>query len=275
VSHDLVPSGIVTLLSDFGQRDHYVAAMKGVMLGIDPLLALVDCCHLVQQYNVREGAWLLGNYAFDFPAGTVHLAVVDPGVGSPRAPIACLADGQVFVVPDNGLLSFVLQNRGCCARCIELASIVGVRPGRAACGKGISPTFHGRDIFAPAAAMLASGKLKFENLGKEISPLVLPVAPAEERPGCLFGVVLHIDAFGNIVTSISHDHAQGRKPLQLRLAGIVFSDFVEFYAQRSPGTLVALWGSSGRLEVSVVQGDAGGLLRVRPGDSVECELGGA
>lgn len=271
----------IALLTDFGLRDSYVGVMKAVMRGICPTADFIDIAHAIQPQNVREGALtLMGAYQY-FPRGTVFLVVVDPGVGSTRRPIAVEADGYYFIAPDNGVLSYALS--GVEITCIvELANATYRLP-------VVSQTFHGRDIFAPAAAHLAAG-VDINQLGPALDKInVLPtpvLSITEER---IAGEVIHMDHFGNVVTSIGGWMWLDEQRLRLeprfgdtmsvceilanRLEVVInqqrICGAVRTYSAAGPGDLLALIGSSGFLELAVNQGNGALALGAKIGDPVE------
>ena len=240
---------IITITTDFGLEDHYVAAMKGVILRIAPESTLVDITHLVPPGDIRSGAYSLDAVWQDFPAGTVHLAVVDPGVGGARAPLAVSTDQGFFVGPDNGILSPALV--GTTGRKIVRL----MNQSRQNCP--VSPTFHGRDIFAPAAAWLAIGT-PIEELGDVVDSMVelemqLPVVVS----GGIHGSVIHVDRFGNLITNISAQmikEAPGQ--IEVSMAGQSIGSLRRNYSDTEPGQPLAYIGSSNRLEISVRDGSA-------------------
>ncbi|MDR3636777.1 MAG: SAM-dependent chlorinase/fluorinase [Isosphaeraceae bacterium] len=253
---------ILTLTTDFGTDGPYVAAMKGVVLSLAPGTQLVDVSHTVSPQNILEGAYVLADLVEAFPAGTVHLAVIDPGVGTDRRLIAASIADQWFVLPDNGLLSGVTRNRSP-AGIWELANPALRRP-------AVSPTFHGRDILAPAAAHLLTGgepavlgpvRTKFVSL-KNFKFI------EDERGGV--GEVLFRDSFGNLITNIPAETIAGAATgsWTFEIAGARVEGLVTTYAERPAGTLVALVGSTGWVEVAVVNGDAARLLSAGPGTTV-------
>ena len=255
-------SAILTLTTDFGGEGFYVAAVKGVVLGIAPGTQIVDVSHAIAPQNILEGAFVLAGIVDAFPPGTVHLAVVDPGVGTDRRMIVASIADQWFVLPDNGLLSVVARDRAPTG-IWEIAN-PAIRRIR------VSPTFHGRDIFAPAAAHLLLGRDPAE-LGPKRSKFVsLHNFRAIQDEGGFIGEVIFRDSFGNLITNIHADHF-GEIPRDAWTVEVAGSRIVGLgltYADRSPGSLVALVGSSGWVEVSVVNGDAARLLTAGPGTTV-------
>jgi S-adenosylmethionine hydrolase len=253
-------AAIVTLTTDFGTRDAWVAAMKGAILGIARAVQLVDVTHEVARHDVAEGALALEAAAPYFPPGTVHLAVVDPGVGTARRGLAVVARGQVFVGPDNGLFTpFVAEGDW---RAFELAASEYRLP-------AVSRTFHGRDVFAPAAAHVAGG-VDPSRLGPRVTDPVRLVWP-EPRPtaGGVAGVVVHVDRFGNLVTSLRADALAGAlgPGAVVRIAGRAVA-LVGTYGELGRGRAGALVGSGGRLEIAVREGSAARLFGARRGTRV-------
>lgn len=251
-------TALITLTTDFGLRDPYVAEMKAVILGITRAVQLVDVTHEVAPHDVAEAALALEAAAPHFPAGTVHVAVVDPGVGTPRRGLAVAALGQVFIGPDNGL--FTPFFRGPWAA-FALASAEHRRP-------AVSPTFHGRDVFAPAAAHVAVG-LAPERLGPSVGdPVRLPWPEPGDGPRGLTGSVLHVDRFGNLITSIRSSALAGVGPEVRVMVGGRSLRLVGTYGDLPPGGIGALVGSADRLEIAVREGSAAARLRARPGTRV-------
>ena len=244
---------VLTLTTDFGCRDHYVGAMKGVVASLAPGVQVFDITHDVPSFDIAEGAFAIAQAWRFYPEGTVHLVVVDPGVGSLRAPIAAEAGGHLFVAPDNGVLSHVLDSVGAFS-----IRRVAIRHGLEA----ISRTFHGRDLFAPVAARLAAG-MPFEDVGAGVAePVRLPSAGVAHGNG----IVLHVDRFGNIVTSFRPDDLVGSTGLAV--GGAVVSMRADSYADAPQGELFLILGSSGYVEISLNQGSAASCLRVRAGERV-------
>lgn len=270
----------VALLTDFGLADTYVGTMKGVILSLCPSVQLIDLTHTVESQNVRQGAYLLMTAFRYFPADAVFLVVVDPGVGTDRKPIAVETDHGWYVAPNNGVLSYVLAQ-------VQVRQAV-VLQNPAYQLPRISQTFHGRDIFSPAAAHLANG-VPIAQLGPIWSDLTLLSTPIlEAGPGQIRGEVLHVDHFGNIVTSIGLwnwigdnrlrlDPQFGPGPVlpdldaaacQIRIGQQTITSIHTTYGSVPPDTLTALIGSSGQLEISVNQGNAARDLGVSPGDPI-------
>jgi S-adenosyl-L-methionine hydrolase (adenosine-forming) len=241
---------IVTLLTDFGTADGYVAEMKGVILSSAPDANVVDVSHDIAPQDVDAGRLVVARYWRRFPTGTVHVAVVDPGVGSSRAAIAVASDGRFLVGPDNGLLSPALLLPG--ARVVELPV-----PSHA------SPTFHGRDVFAPAAAMLLAG-VPIDTLGApHDSPEIRRLPEARRLPdGSIGGEVVTIDRFGNAITNLL---VRGRAEVVVNGATLPVR---RTYADVEPGAAIALTGSNGLVEIAVRDGSAAERLGLRRGAPV-------
>ena len=251
---------IITLLTDFGMADHYVSAMKGVILSIAPRVRLVDVSHEVESQNVLSGAYLLANSVPWYPAGTIHLAVVDPGVGSERRIIAGRWGDQIIIAPDNGLVSLVQQNTPA-AEIYELSDRQYFLP-------EVSDTFHGRDIMAPVAAHLACGTA-LSALGAAIDhPLIIHVPQPEVIENRLVGQVMHVDRFGNLVTNIKADQFREFAPKTVHIKDRVISSLVVTYADVPIGRPLAVVGSSNMLEISVNRGNARAELAVGVGEEV-------
>lgn len=253
---------IVTFTTDFGLADGWAAAMKGVVLGIAPDAVLVDITHAVPPQDVRTGAFVLGTTYAAFPPGTIHVAVVDPGVGTARRALALEVDGHRFVGPDNGL--FTLPLRRAAEQGTPVRAVVLDRPAyhRAA----VSATFHGRDIFAPVAGHLAAG-VPLEEVGSPADgpPLVqLPL-----RTGSRRGEVLHVDRFGNLITSLEPPVGPGWVRLPGAGAAAAALPLVRTFGDVTPGEAAALVGSAGLVEVVVNQGSAAARFNARRGDPVE------
>jgi S-adenosylmethionine hydrolase len=244
-------SGIVTLLTDFGSRDHYVAAVKGVLLSINPAVELVDISHEISPQNIQEGGFVLASAFRYFPEGTLHLAVVDPGVGAKRLGFAAATKGHLFVGPDNGLFDQVF------ALDPPLQAVILENPEYHL--PQVSATFHGRDVFAPVAAHLSLG-LPLEKLGPPLSyRLRFPGRVIFTEQDELQGKIIHVDRFGNLISNIEITLAGTKSRLQnldVYLAEQQILTGPITYEEAVPLGPFALIGSSGLLEVSVVNGSA-------------------
>jgi S-adenosylmethionine hydrolase len=255
---------VIALLSDFGTRDHYAGTMKGVMLGICPDVTLVDITHDVPAHDVLDGALQLSAACRYFPAGTIFLAVVDPGVGSARRGIAAESADYRFVAPDNGVLTLVLRDFPP-KRVVELTERRYARP-------TVSRTFEGRDRFAPAAAWLAKG-IQLTALGRpagDYQRLDVP-APEVSETG-VRGIVLRIDRFGNAVTNIDRRTFEGvsrGKSVQVSTDGHRVEQIVATYAEIPPGGVGALFGSTDHLELAANGASAAERLGIARGAAVE------
>jgi hypothetical protein len=250
---------IITLTTDFGLRDPYVAEMKAVILGITRDVHIVDITHDVRPHDIAEGALALEAAAPHFPRGTVHVAVVDPGVGTPRRGLVLVWRGAVFVGPDNGLFTPFLGADGWEA--FELAAGEFRRP-------VVSQTFHGRDIFAPAAAHVARG-LDLRQLGPTVGdPVRLPWPDAREVEGRVAGAVIHVDRFGNLITSVRAETVEALGPeVAIHVAGRTLP-LVGTYGDLPEDDAGALIGSHRRLEIAVREGRAESLLGATRGAPV-------
>ncbi len=261
-----MPAPIVTFTSDFGLEDWFVGVVHGVLHGIAPDSPVVDLVHTITPGHIAHGAFVLEAAAPDFPAGTVHLAVVDPGVGTDRRALAVGAHGQWFVGPDNGLLEWAAAAPGAVVHALTETRWFR-RP--------VSRTFHGRDVFAPVAAHLAAG-VPIAEFGPRVADpvrLALP-APAAARGG-LTGHIVFIDRFGNALTNLTDAalHAAfgerfDESALEVHVHERRVRGLARSYGDAPVGTLVAILGSSGRLEIAQVGGDAAVRLGLGEGDTV-------
>jgi S-adenosyl-L-methionine hydrolase (adenosine-forming) len=249
---------VITLLTDFGVADTYVGQMKGAILAVAESATLVDLTHAVPPQDVQAGAFLLWSAVEAYPAGTIHVAVVDPGVGSERRPIAIRsARGDVIVGPDNGLLWPAVDRLGGCAHPVELNESRFWRPDS-------SSTFHGRDLFGPVAGHLARG-VPLEQVGRAIGDprqLSLPVPRGYE------GEVLHVDTYGNLITNLPA--ASLPEHFEVRI-GPRRVPRATHYAAVAPGALLALVGSAGLLEISARNAGAAAITGARRGTPVTVE----
>lgn len=255
---------IITLTTDFGQIDSYVGTMKGVILSICPEAVLVDISHEIRPQSVQQAAYVLSTAAPYFPVGTVHLVVVDPGVGTERRPVVVQTEQALYVVPDNGVLDLVLSQEPA-LRVIHLTD-PHYRLAR------VSATFHGRDIFAPAAAHLACGTDP-NQMGEPIPPAELVsltvLGPQPLPDGQWEGAILHVDHFGNLITNVKPTQAESSISVTVR--GRRIDALSNTFGDVEAGELVAYVGSSGHLEIAIRDGNAARALGMDVGDVVRIE----
>jgi S-adenosylmethionine hydrolase len=258
----------ITLMTDFGIQDGNVGVMKGVIWRIAPQAQIADLSHMISPQNIPEAALILLRSAPYFPPGAIHLVVVDPGVGTNRRPMAARVGAQYFVGPDNGILTLWLESLAAQdleTRFVELDRSEYWLP-------EVSHVFHGRDIFAPVAAHLARG-VPLEKLGTPFANPVLLNLPQPVRTRSGFtGEIIHMDHFGNLSTNIRQEHLGQPENVTVRLGGVEVHGLVKTFGERSPGELVALYGSTGNLIVSVVNGNAAQRLDTHVGDPVQVEF---
>lgn len=257
------PSGVVTLTTDFGLEDPFVGVMKGRILARLPAARIIDVTHAIPPQRPAEaGFWLSRCFEY-FPAGTVHVAVVDPGVGTDRRILCATAHGHALLAPDNGLLTPILA-RIADAEVFDLAA-----PGLAALGiRDVSATFHGRDIFAPAAAELAAGRIAPSALGERLGSLAhSPVGAESSTPSALSGSVVTIDHFGNLITDIDAARLAPFSEAQVVIAGRTMP-LRRTYGEARAGEIVALVNSFDALEIAEAQGSAAATLGVGRGTPV-------
>jgi S-adenosylmethionine hydrolase len=259
-------SQLITLTTDFGLQDHYVSAMKAVMLGISPNARFVDVSHEIPAQDIMAGAWVVRNSAFLYPPGTVHLVVVDPGVGTSRHAVALKIKDQYFVGPDNGIFSLFFD---------EFEYEAYKLNNSAYWRESISNTFHGRDIFAPVAAHLSNG-VSLEEVGEPIEELVTYhwAVPIADRDG-LQGWVVHIDRFGNLITNISHDLIKDhlkKRSVKIYVGNTMLEKIVTTFGDVEEGEPAAFIGSSGMLEIGINKGNASRMLSVDKGAQISIVL---
>lgn len=254
---------IITLLTDFGLKDPWAGAMKGVLLSINPGANVVDISHLVSPHNIAEGSFILSQAYPFFPKGTIHVAVVDPGVGGKRRPVLIEAGRHFFIGPDNGIFTPVLENERV-KRVIHITN-------RKYFLREVSSTFHGRDVFAPCAAHLSRGvpPLYFGR------PVENPVSLNLDRPGkkplSITGTVLYVDSFGNLITSISKRDISGllkKGRVEIRIKGRRVGGLKSSYSE-GEGAPFALVGSGGQVEIACRQKRAADVIGASCGDKVE------
>lgn len=260
----LQPSGIVTLTTDFGLADHYVGAMKGGILATYPAATIVDITHGVEPYQIEQGAFFLAQAYKTFPAGTVHVAVVDPGVGTARQCLTARTSGHYFVAPDNGLLSHVAWDTPTKVRAVEFEQLIGAP---------MSRTFHGRDIFAPLGARIAMGEdpASWGGLAEDYI-LLRSLEPERRTSGRWRGRVLNVDRFGNLVTSLRPALlASLEGAFVLRVGEAEITRLADVYDEVEDEEPFLIAGSAGFIEVSVRQGSAAESVDAWLGDEVELE----
>jgi S-adenosyl-L-methionine hydrolase (adenosine-forming) len=272
-------SRIITLTTDFGTSDGYVASIKGIILGINPQARIVDITHTIEPQSILQAAFVLHTTWRSFPEGSIHLIVIDPGVGSHRRAIILKTPSAIFVTPDNGTLSYILHDLSTAKtpHSYPLSNQIARRALPEGCEAvsitkqqywhhPVSPTFHGRDIFAPVAAQL-SLDLAIREFGDEIESLnafAIPV-PWKDSAGHTMGQIIHIDRFGNLITNLrSNDIPPGGAAIEVRNQRI--DNTASYYAQGKG--LMAIIGSSDYLELSVREGSAATILGARVGDIV-------
>lgn len=249
---------IITLTTDFGYRDSFVGTMKGVILGISPEVRIIDLSHGVAAGDIAGGAFALMTAAPYFPEGTIHVVVVDPGVGSTRRAIAIRTRQAIFLGPDNGVLSWALREEASPeVRAVRNQEFLLPR---------LSATFHGRDLFAPASAWLAQGRA-FEDLGPEVTSFERLRWPGCSRVAEGFQTeVIYVDIYGNAITGFPAEHAAGVREVILPTGQRI--PFLPFYSAAPAGRPLAVAGSSGLVEIAINQGHAAKELDIAPGASV-------
>ena len=257
---------LITLLTDFGLKDSYVAEMKGVILGICPNADIIDISHEVDKFNVRMGAYVLASASRFFPKGAINVAVVDPGVGTRRRGL-CIETARGFCVgPDNGLLALAARKEG-----IESVHVINNRKFMLL---SVSNTFHGRDVFAPVAAHLANG-IKPSDLGPQTRRMVVPrFARVVRDKNKVVGEVIHVDSFGNTVANITEKDIRTRVGKRKFKIGVneVELKFCKAYGEVQAGEPLALIGSHGFLEIAVSQGDASKVFELKNGEKIAVYL---
>lgn len=264
---------IITLTTDFGLNDHFVGTMKGVILAIEPEAEIIDICHSVQAFDVLDGALTISQSYSYFPSETVHMVIVDPGVGTARRPIIVTSERHHFVAPDNGVLSLIYQRE-------ERLSVRHVT-GEHYFLQPVSNTFHARDVFSPVAAYLAKGvdPLKF---GEEVTDFVRFSAPKPKavNESTLRGVVLKVDRFGNLITNITPQDApmlfsESPAAFKIVVGKREITQIKEAYALGAPGEVFGILGSMGYLEIAANRGAAAQIIGVAKGTDVNIVLGEA
>jgi S-adenosyl-L-methionine hydrolase (adenosine-forming) len=258
-------NGIVTIMTDFGTVDGYVAAMKGSLLIAHPRAVMVDVTHHIPTHDITEAAFQLATVWYAFPTGTTHVVVVDPGVGGERRAVAVAAGNHYFIAPDNGILTLLVSN---------IAPDAAVVLDRTELFRAdVSSTFHGRDIFAPVAGYLSSGDVPFSELGSEIDPeslVRLPWAPVRDAAARIHAPVVSIDRFGNCRTLITQPQLPAaRDRVYVRCGDVTIRGIHRTYSDVPIGKTLALFGSHGGLEISVRGGSAARSWEINRGAEVE------
>ena len=260
-----VPNPIITLTTDFGLRDPYVAEMKAVILKICPAATIIDITHQIEKFNIRMGAYTLAAATPYFREGTIHIVVVDPSVGTKRQAILIQAKQSYYIGPDNGVLTLASKNQG-------IRHIYKITKKKLMLPK-VSGTFHGRDIFTPAAAHLANGVPPAE-FGPEIRKIVTPTfAKITKRKNAVVGEVIHVDGFGNVVTNLREKELKTmnvKEKVSLKLEDTKLDlKLCKAYAQVIVRKPLAILGSHGFLEISINQGNAAETFKIKVGDQVK------
>ena len=261
-----MPDPIITLTTDFGTSDHLVGSMKGAILNVNPAARIVDLNHNVVPFDVLDGALSIANSYRYFPPRTIHLVIVDPGVGTERRPLLVSGEKQFFIAPDNGVLSVILERESCTVRHIT-AQHYFLNP--------VSPTFHGRDIFSPVAGWLSKA-FQTEAFGEVITDHTRFALPKAKTDGlAVKGVVLRVDAFGNLMTNLTAQDlpatAAASGKIKMAVNGKVVHKFATTFASGNPGEPIAVLGSAGYVEIAVNRGNAARTLGANRGSEVTLE----
>jgi S-adenosylmethionine hydrolase len=247
---------IITLTTDFGLTDGFVGVMKGVILNINPDATIVDIAHDIAPQNIKQGAFVFANAYPYFPPNTIHVVIIDPGVGSTRRPIAMQLGATICIAPDNGIISLAIQNSQFKIQCVHLTNPDFWLP-------RVSNTFHGRDIFSPVAAHLSMG-VPIEKMGEPMDDWVrLPQSMKATREGNeIIGQVIHIDRFGNVMTNIGEEMLNGmnRNKIVVRIGDREIHGIKRTYAHGKQGEIIALISSSWNLELAMPNGNAANAI---------------
>jgi S-adenosyl-L-methionine hydrolase (adenosine-forming) len=261
---------LITLTTDFGLNDHFIGTIKGVLLSIVPEATIVDICHFVQAFDVLDGALTIAQAYSYFPAGTIHVVVVDPGVGTARRPIILTAERYKFVAPDNGVLSLIYDREERISVRQVTSEHYFLQP--------VSNTFHARDIFAPVAGYLAKG-VEADRFGEEITDFVRFSAPRPKpaEGNAVRGVVLKVDRFGNLITNITPRDAPSLfeaepPPFRIVVGKREITEMHTAYAQGAPGEVFGILGSMGFLEIAANRGAAAQILGATKGSDVNLAI---
>ncbi|HEY5648007.1 MAG TPA: SAM-dependent chlorinase/fluorinase [Nitrospiria bacterium] len=261
-----MPPPIITLLTDFGTSDTFSGVMKGVILGINPKAKIVDLTHEIRPFHIESAAYVLFQASRHFPKGSIHVAVVDPGVGGKRKPIVVQTKQAYFVGPDNGIFSYIYDAE-------PKAKIYQVMAKKYRL-KDYSPTFEGRDVFSPVAAWLSKGTQPAKMGVRIINPMFFDISRSVVREnGNITGKIIHIDGFGNLITNITKKDLRpwlgNGKEITIRLGGEEIKGLSQYYQEGSSGSLSALVNSDDQLEIFVVRGSAKDLSGAGVGEGVE------
>jgi S-adenosylmethionine hydrolase len=264
---------IITLTTDFGLNDHFIGTMKGVILNIEPEAEIIDICHSVQAFDVLDGALTISQAYTYFPSGTVHMVIVDPGVGTARRPLLVTSERHHFVAPDNGVLSLIYQKEERLSARHVTAEHYFLQP--------VSQTFHARDVFSPIVAYLAKG-VDPAKFGEEVTDFVRFSAPKPKpvNESTLRGVVLKVDRFGNLITNITPQDApmlftESPAAFKIVVGKREITEIKQAYALGAPGEVFGILGSMGYLEIAANRGAAAQILGVSKGTDVNIMLGEA
>jgi len=264
-----LPNAIITLTTDYGTNDHLVGTLKGVILKINPEVTIVDITHNVAPFDLLDGALAIGSAYTYFPPRTIHVVVVDPGVGTDRRPLLVSADNQYFIAPDNGVLSLVYERQQDVVVRHANAEHYFLQP--------LSKTFHGRDIFAPVAAWLSKG-WQPASMGEDINDFKRFALPRpKSADGVLKGIVMRVDTFGNLVTNFRAEDLpesssnDGTAAVDFKIGSQQISRLVATFAQGNAGEPIAYLGSSGYLEIAINKGNASRTLGIGRGTPVVLE----
>jgi len=260
ISLEASETKIITLITDFGYKDPFVGQMKGVILSINPDVRIVDITHNITSHDIEEAAFVLFESFQYFPEGSIHMVIVDPGVGSKRRALIVSADGHYFIAPDNGLLSYIIKDRAFKAFCLENERYIL---------KKESPTFQGRDVFAPASAWLSKG-VPVHDFGNEvIDPIVLDTLTTRLDKSRIIGKIVYIDKFGNAITNIKVKAEKIKKVKVKQLILPVVSCYA--HSENNPAALI---NSNGFIEIFIYKNNAAQLLNLKRDDTVEVLLNG-
>ena len=256
---------IITLLTDFGTEDGYAAAMKGVLLSSGGDVRIIDVSHDIAPYDIRQAAFSLLNYAFHFPPGTIHIVVIDPGVGSDRKGIVVESSQRFFIGPDNGVFSFIYHQGKFKAFEIDERSL----------GTQISPTFHGRDVFAPVALNIIAGQFP-DRFFPELQNVISFYDYYEEISGTDYLLkVIHVDHFGNLILNYTRsdwESISGAGSIKLQLKHCFLYGIKNTFSEVDEGQIIATWDSSGFLQIGQYKGNASYQLHMNVGDEVHLKI---